>query len=481
MSLEQSTSSQHDSSCDIFEEYGQEGDAEGIECVKGKKRAREDPYSDSDSWKTIRRTKVGRKATEASGHESNIQVSVTSKSPLPKQFGLARLFNENKVTEVLKVKYINQFKMLVTFKDDSHADQFIACKALASMGWLCQKTSEVGLSFGIIKGIELDISEEELKKNLSCDFNIEIVSVKRLKRRSKSIDKVDAGWVPCESIRVGFRGGLIPAYVSIYDLKVKVERFKFPVSQCSRCWRFGHTLRMCQSKSIVCPKCTDSHENCASKSYKCVNCTGDHMALDRRCPVYKKENRIRDIMAESNCTYRKALAIYAESKMNPSKSDEPVLGEALCDVLIVEDQGSTVAVPINQLPISSKKSYSEVARTVPTLSKPVPKRKKVIQKSTTQAPNVEVEVNWDNFLTSQSECSVDSPPPPKPPRKRHSKDSKVSYGFTQLFIRLKNILLGEESFKDKINSLFLICVEWLPKLISFFSEFSFKDLFVNNG
>lgn len=34
------------------------------------------------------------------------------------------------------------------------------------------------------------------------------------------------------------------------------------------------------------------------------------MAFDRTCPVYMKERRIRDIMAELNCSYRKAMDTY---------------------------------------------------------------------------------------------------------------------------------------------------------------------------
>lgn len=34
------------------------------------------------------------------------------------------------------------------------------------------------------------------------------------------------------------------------------------------------------------------------------------MALSRTCPIYLKERRLRELMAEFNCTYRKALSMY---------------------------------------------------------------------------------------------------------------------------------------------------------------------------
>ncbi|CAG4992193.1 unnamed protein product [Parnassius apollo] len=60
----------------------------------------------------------------------------------------------------------------------------------------------------------------------------------------------------------------------------------------------------------MCPKCGGEHENCDTKTFKCVNCSGTHMALARTCPAYLKERRVRELMAEFNCTYRRALIIY---------------------------------------------------------------------------------------------------------------------------------------------------------------------------
>ncbi|CAG5020343.1 unnamed protein product [Parnassius apollo] len=60
----------------------------------------------------------------------------------------------------------------------------------------------------------------------------------------------------------------------------------------------------------MCPKCGGEHENCDTKTFKCVNCSGSHMALAETCPAYLKERRLRELMAEFNCTYRRALTIY---------------------------------------------------------------------------------------------------------------------------------------------------------------------------
>ncbi|XP_039753381.1 uncharacterized protein LOC120628823 [Pararge aegeria] len=195
---------------------------------------------------------------------------------------------------------------------ESNAEIFLACKAFSGLEWRCQKTWEVGLSYGIVKNIENELTEEEIFKNIKCD--IEIVSVKRLNRRDGDI------WVPSDTVKVGFKGPSLPRYVYLLDLRIKVEKYIFPVTQCSRCWRFGHLNKFCPSNKIVCPKCTKNHANCETTSYLCSNCSGTHMALDKDCSVYKKEKKIREIMSEFNCSYRKAMSMFVPSSPPPLES-----------------------------------------------------------------------------------------------------------------------------------------------------------------
>ncbi|CAG4956134.1 unnamed protein product [Parnassius apollo] len=72
----------------------------------------------------------------------------------------------------------------------------------------------------------------------------------------------------------------------------------------------GSHSQVCPFKKTICPKCGGEYDNCDTKTFKCVNCSGCHMALARTCPAYLKERRLRELMAEFNCTYRRALTIY---------------------------------------------------------------------------------------------------------------------------------------------------------------------------
>ncbi|XP_026326761.1 uncharacterized protein LOC113235315 [Hyposmocoma kahamanoa] len=268
------------------------------------KRRRE--HNEEEEWTTVtRNAKKKNRDTQNPSIILPIQVSVVTKDKLPKQFALAKLLKVNDITDIYKVKYANPYKLLITFETESSAEKFMICQTFTELGWRRQKTWEVALSYGVIRDIDPDLSEEDLLKDISCD--VEVITAKRLNRRTEE------GWISSETVRIGFSGPSVPPYVYLFDLRVRVETYRFPVTQCSRCWRFGHVIKMCPSNKIICPKCGQHHANCETTSFKCVNCSGKHMALSKQCPIFKKERHIRELMAVHNCSYLKAVSMYVPS------------------------------------------------------------------------------------------------------------------------------------------------------------------------
>ncbi|KAJ2947634.1 hypothetical protein O0L34_g17435 [Tuta absoluta] len=236
----------------------------------------------------------------------NCNISISCLEQLPKQFALAKLFTQLGITNILRVKYVNAYKAILSFENEDNAEKLISSQELLQKRWRIQKSWEVGISYGIIRDMDLNLSEKEILECIRSSNQAEVLSAKRLNRRKSD----NSGWTESETIRLGFKGGALPRYIYILNMRVQVEPFVFPVTQCARCWRFGHTLKMCPSTKVICPKCTKKHPNCESTTFKCVNCAGAHMALVKTCPAYLKERRIREIMSEFNCTYRKASMMY---------------------------------------------------------------------------------------------------------------------------------------------------------------------------
>lgn len=448
------------------------------ESILRRKRTREANSSD-EGWNTVVRGRKVRKQVGNGNSEESVQVSISSKNELPKQFALARLFKENGILGTSRVKYIHKYRMIITFENDTSAELFLKCKTFAELEWKCQKTSEVGISYGMIRNVDLDITNEEMIESISGDF--EIISVKRLDRRNDKIDSPGANsWVPSETVRIGFKGSSLPPHVYIYEIKAKVEPYIFPVTQCSRCWKFGHPTKMCPSKSIVCPKCSGKHENCVTTTFQCVNCKGSHMALQKICPVYTKERRVRELMAEFNCTYRKAVTVYvpptpphnptANTSILKSTTGEraTVMERPILASIINESCNNNIVQVHNEEHLDVSLSPAQ---------NPIYKSKQKKKKQRPATPGFD----WNNVPISSPEPVEDSSSPEGQPQKSPEKQAK-DLTLVQLLVKLKNIVLSRESLELKIQNSVVVIMEWIiTKVLSNLSVVSLCNSIINNG
>ncbi|CAG4982096.1 unnamed protein product [Parnassius apollo] len=232
---------------------------------------------------------------------SKNEVCVTSFKELPKQMALAKLLRSENILNIETIKYKSPFKVLICFQSNNDAEKLISCKKFQALEYKCQKTFETTVSYGLIRGVDLEFTEQDILAILKSDTKI--LAVRRLKRLD-----LNSKWVESETVRICFQGTVLPLYVTAYEYKFKVENYTFPVTQCTGCWKFGHIIKVCPTKKILCPKCgSTEHINCDLKTYKCLNCKGLHFVLDKRCPTYLKEKEIRITMSKENIPYRKAL------------------------------------------------------------------------------------------------------------------------------------------------------------------------------
>lgn len=239
--------------------------------------------------------------------DNSFEVCISSYQLLPKQIGLAMLLKAEGITNATQIKYKTPYRVVITFENKEDADLLILNKTFMESGYRCYMTNEVGISYGVVKYLELHVKEEDLMESLQCDQKI--LSIKRLNRMSEAGE-----WVKSETVRFGFKGATLPPYVFGYGCRFKVDPYTFPVTQCASCWKFGHLTRTCPTKKTCCPKCGRGHTNCETTEYRCINCKGKHMSLSKSCPVYLKEREIRSIMCHENCTYKHALSKYLEEK-----------------------------------------------------------------------------------------------------------------------------------------------------------------------
>ncbi|CAG5029100.1 unnamed protein product [Parnassius apollo] len=172
---------------------------------------------------------------------SKYEVCVTSFKELPKQMALAKVLRSENILNIETIKYKSPFKVLICFQSNNDAEKLISCKKFQELEYKCQKTFETTVSYGLIRGVDLEFTEQDILAILKSDTKI--LAVRRLKRLD-----LNSNWVESETVRICFQGTVLPLYVTAYEYKFKVENYTFPVTQCTGCWKFGHIIKVCPTK-----------------------------------------------------------------------------------------------------------------------------------------------------------------------------------------------------------------------------------------
>lgn len=393
-----------------------------------------------------------------SSTEIAIEVCVTSLEILPKQMALAKLLRAEKLEKILRIKYKNPYKVIIQFENTYQAEKLLNNPKFRELGYRCQKTLEPNLSYGVIKGVDLEMEEKEISDVF--ESNYKIISVNRLKRLNE-----EGKWIDSEAVRICFSNPTLPPYIWVYGCRFKVERYVFPVTQCSGCWKFGHSVKFCPTNRKICPKCGNNHENCELRDIKCLNCKGAHIVLDRSCPMFLKEKTIRNIMSQESITYRKALEIYH----NERKTNSEIL-------TVNNDDGDNQPIIIPTTKTSTKSTYSDVVsksstkgwkasqhedtdsvNSIKDKSQPFKQRKKPTKKENRRMPNTNKrgsQRRTDQESTDVEENPMDSSQEVEEEQQLKRKKRKVD--LKNLLFKLKEIIVSNVDFETKIPSILRI-------------------------
>ncbi|XP_053624904.1 uncharacterized protein LOC128683366 [Plodia interpunctella] len=439
-----------------------------------KRKTREDESNSEKGFQTVtRRKRAAKRLLRSNSHKGQVEpsrgesqyieryeVCITSLEILPKQMAMAKLLRGENISNILRIKYKSPYKVLIQVEDEETAEKLLGCQKILNMGCRCQMTTETSFCYGIVKNVDLDMTEKDLVDVV--ESSAEVVSIKRLNR----ID-ADGKWVPSETIRLCFKGTILPPYITAYGCRFKVDTYIFPVTQCSGCWKFGHVVKFCPTKKIVCPKCGENHENCEIKEFSCANCKGSHLALDKICPIYQKEKLIRSIMSKNNTTYRKALLIYKEEMAEKEESESEIINWEMEPTPAQATGMDTSASQPASVPISgtSQNTYSNVvgAKTMVQQTRldseetPASYNKKKNDKK-----NKKKEETKGNLCNTEK-CSmefeeVEMGNNKKQESQRATQQERRSK-FRIIFERFKDILLSNVSVGEKIFLLLQLIVE----------------------
>lgn len=215
---------------------------------------------------------------------------------------------DNKISSI---ESIGRNRIRIKFKDSKSANNLLKSTCLKSYNLIQYVPKSISHKFGIIRGVDLDLTEEYIKQKIQpfdmhCHFEIE--SVKRMHRKEQLQDGT-RNFIPTRTIFISFRASTLPKYISINHVRIAVEQYNQKVLLCYNCFRYGHLSKQCKS-NIRCLKCKEEHNitECQKVlSPKCFHCEGEHYTNEiNKCQEYSRQKTIKKLMTENNLTYYEA-------------------------------------------------------------------------------------------------------------------------------------------------------------------------------
>lgn len=219
------------------------------------------------------------------------------------------LFNDKTFNkDVSDIKLIGRNKVKIVFKRFQTANEIIGNQLMKANNLIAYIPTFYNHKKGVIKLVDTFLDENYIKENMVSDKKV--VEVKRMKRKVVSTDG-ETHYVPRQTLVVTFLGNSLPQYVKINLVRFLVEPYIYPVVQCFKCLRYGHTAKYCRSTAVKCKKCGQLHDEKEMNECKdgefCIYCeqTG-HQTTSKKCPKYIEQFNIKKIMSFQNLSFKEA-------------------------------------------------------------------------------------------------------------------------------------------------------------------------------
>ncbi|KAK9873851.1 hypothetical protein WA026_002208 [Henosepilachna vigintioctopunctata] len=211
---------------------------------------------------------------------------------------------------ILSLEKNGKNRIKISFRSYLGANKFLMSKFLIDNNLEAYIPSFLIRRQGVIRSIDLDITDEELKTHIE-PLTGSVFKILEVRRLTKKIVKDDGSldFVPTTSILITFKGQSLPDRIVIFSCVREVFPYVQRVVQCKKCLRFGHVDNLCRSNPR-CVKCGGPHvlDKCESDTPVCVNCKGNHLSNDSKsCPSFETQRKIKQKMAVNNMAYREAV------------------------------------------------------------------------------------------------------------------------------------------------------------------------------
>lgn len=175
---------------------------------------------------------------------------------------------------------------------------------------------------------DLDDEQELITAGVGCFNNTalqqcKIVHAERLSKREKEI----VTWT--NTVKIVFEGQVLPNFVEIYGLRVRVRPFHQKPMFCDRCQQFGHTSRDCRRKQ-KCASCGAEHATAMCKNIQrssCSFCQAETQHSRNDCPYFVEVTECYQLKLANRrkARYQQAVAAVSQDSSQETTSNQHIL------------------------------------------------------------------------------------------------------------------------------------------------------------
>ncbi|XP_055709615.1 uncharacterized protein LOC129805605 [Phlebotomus papatasi] len=244
--------------------------------------------------------------------------------------------------EIIEVAKVNRRNVIAYFKTKNGANTCVNEERVKPYGYKCYIPTYYVASMGIINGVSVELSVEELQGKIRTT-NGNDIKVKRVMRITrKETEKGVETFHTTERIKVLFHGTILPREIFCESARRFVNFQTRKILQCMKCLRFNHHERFCREEIGICHQCGEikGHEgNCTNK--RCINCwnneNNSHSATDSNCPERIIAEDINKIMVEQNMSRGEAYRLKNHQK-SEARSYANIVAQNIYDGLDLEEE-----------------------------------------------------------------------------------------------------------------------------------------------
>ncbi|XP_044574097.1 uncharacterized protein LOC123258289 [Drosophila ananassae] len=216
--------------------------------------------------------------------------------------------------EVDKCKTTRAGTLLVLTKNTQQAEKLLKITKIGTIDVEAKEHKSLNETKGIIYcNLLRYVTEEEILDELKSQ------KVSHVYKWTKMVDQTR---VPTGLITLTFATTNLPEKVMIgYEVVFTRPYIPRPM-QCKKCLRFNHPQTFCKQENPTCKNCSDNTHTSDSiecrQEPKCINCRNNHSSLDKKCPVFLKEQELIAIKITERVDHKTARSIYL-ARHNPSQ------------------------------------------------------------------------------------------------------------------------------------------------------------------